>query len=124
MANEHLTNKLISLQVRGNYGYPWGCGEYRCGFNLLGEENEFSGTYQRVYGQHGAYFKRAAYTREYISATAPQLAKRSAFATGVAGWNALTSGAKLQWKEAGKKRQMTGLNLYMQRYVKGRPLTP
>lgn len=119
MASEHIKNKLMSLEVRGNFGYPDGCGEYRLGFNALGEESDYSGTYQRQYGRFGAFFKRKRYYPEYVNPTPGTLAGRANVIAGAAAWQALTEPQKAYWRNLQHPERMTGYNRFMKKYLKG-----
>ncbi len=121
MARKYLEKKLMSLEARGNFGYPWGAGEYRLGFNALGEENEYTGTYQRQYGRYGAFFKQKRYYPEYVRPTAPVVASQVYFATVGHIWSALSSEERLYFKNLKKSRPMTGFNLYTKFYIDQTP---
>lgn len=118
MANEYIKRKLFSLEVRGKFGYPWGTGEYRCGFNMLGEENELAGKYQKQHSRYGSYFKKQRYYPEYVTTSPAVLARRQLLRQAVQAWRALTPAEQLEWKKKKYPFHQTGYNRFLGAYLK------
>ena len=81
--------------------------------------------YQRVRrglgnaGQVGAYdLQRRAHVIPADPMTAPQLARRSLFATAVAAWQALAPAERLAWRDIGAPRGLPGYHAFLSSFLR------
>lgn len=111
------TDKMLSLAVRGRFGYTSGCGMARAGWSKCGSSKDFGGDYQRHRTAKGWGISRAKYRRPTNPQTETQQAWRAIFSAGWSGYNGLTDIEKRALFNEAQHRGMSGPNLYMSRWL-------
>lgn len=109
--------KLMSLDVRGQFGFSAGCGIARCGWTKCGSSKDFGGIYQRKKTLKGWRTSRMKYYRPSNPQTTPQQAWRAVFAAGVSGYQSLTADEKNALNKEARKYRQSGLTLFLRRYL-------
>jgi len=110
-------NKLMSLDVRGSFGYSSGFGRISFGFSLYGLFSEFTGIYQRKKTLKGFRTSKMNFYRPTNPQTTGQQAWRSIFASGWAVYNALTTDEKLILSRKARLYRISGPNLFMRYWL-------
>lgn len=122
-------NEMYALSLRGPLGNITAIGHARAGLARAGSTNNNSGIYQRRnkgYNNHGynpsrprtKYYVRMRQYRPTNPRTPLQQANRAKMADAVAAWQSLTEGEKVQYREQGKTRRLTGYMYFCSNYLK------
>ena len=123
------------LSYRGKLGRPNGIGNFVLGHTRLGEENTYTGVYQRRFREsdpvHHIYNKNVSKIcvkmRYYWPSnmfTRPQHSYCAKFKLAMIAWGNLTAEEKDPWNRKGRKLQTRGNGLFVKAYMLDRELKP
>lgn len=109
--------KVMSLDVRGNFGYSGGFGLIALGWCSFGFYNEYSGIYSRKKLAKGWGVSRMRFYGPTNPQTSTQQAWRTIFANGMSAWRSLTTEEKELLSNQARIYRLTGTQLFMKRYL-------
>ena len=110
-------DKVMCLDIRGQYGYSCGFGRVRYGGGRFGFFDLQAGIYSRKRTLKGWGISRMAYYRPSNPRTMKQQAWREFFAGGIAQYHLLTPTEKASLLREGRMYRQSGLTLFMARYI-------
>jgi len=120
MAIIDLKNGPYSLGVRGKIGKPNGCGDFVFGFSDIGDDNEFSGIYQRRPRKKGSLWVKMRHALIPNPQTETQQKGRTKFAQAVEAWNNLSFQNQIFWNKLKQPEHISGYNRFISWYMKSK----
>lgn len=117
MAIVERLDKIISFDVRGEFGYSGGYGLARYSLGRWGFFEPFAGCYSRKKTLKGWGTSRMAFYRPTNPQTPAQQAWRAKFALAISGYQSLTADQKKALNKEARKYRLSGLTLSVRRYL-------
>lgn len=109
--------KAFSEQLYGKVGRPTELGNFWFGYSEIGDDDAFSGVYQRRRTKQGFSIVKMRYSMPPYVNTPIQQARRSKFADAVASWNELPFENQIVWNKKKYPLKMSGYNRYISWYM-------
>jgi hypothetical protein len=110
-------DKLMSLDVRGKFGYSSGFGNINYGYSKFGFLSSVSGIYQRKKTLKGYKTSLMKFYGPTNPRTITQQSWRTVFSNAMSAYQGLTSQEKVLLSKEARKYRMTGHNLFIRRYL-------
>lgn len=107
-----------SFQIRGKLGRPNGLGEHWCGRTYVGDDNAFSGIYQRKPRPAGEIFIKMRHYFPTNNQLENQQLWRGVFSDAVSAWQLLSAEEKIIWAKKKWPRNMAGYHRFLRHYLK------
>lgn len=105
------------LEAWGTIGRSNGCGRAQCGVTLCGDDFDPEGTYKRDGRWNTNRIIKCAQYAPTNPQTAPQQARRSKFADGVADWHSLTDAQKKKYQSRATRIGLNGFMLHQRDWM-------
>lgn len=118
MARLSAEQKVVALETRGRFGRPSSFGRAHFGFNLLGQDDSLCGIFQKATFADGRAISIRPFYWPSNPQTPAQVARRTLFQEGVSAYRALTPEQLIAINEEGKRRGMSGYNLFLSKYLR------
>ena len=107
----------MSLELTGKFGLPTDLGNMWCGFSEIGDDNPFSGVYQRRKRKGGQIIVKMVYSMPPYVNTTIQKARRTKFSDAIKAWNELPFEQQVIWNKKKSPRGMSGYNRFISFYM-------
>lgn len=121
MAIVKFPESALSMKTVGVIGRPWGAGRILAGYSWVGDENEYSGVYQRRPRATGQILVKMKHYRSPNPQTDKQQAWRMYFKDILAVWHALPAGIRDDMRARKYPVGMGGWNRYCRAYMRRKP---
>lgn len=118
MITEKQKIKIIGAQPRKRLGFSQDYGLAYFGFCLLGDNNMFSGTYQKHYVWNKPYFIKKRIYYPVYKRTKLQGIQRNKFSRSIARWHEMLEAKRNIYNERAKGKNLSGYNLFISEYMR------
>jgi len=117
-----ITTRPPSLEVRGTVGKPNGLGFHFMGFSLVGDDNRFTGVFQRRRSRKGQVVVKMRHYYPIDTATMKKAIWRKYHGDLIKYWQFLTATQKEKLRKDGIKYSRSGINRLCTEYSQKKPL--